>query len=725
MASSKYLLPIFAFFISFGAYVSNGDFLPGTDQQGNMLLSVNLLKRHAFSLSPPDAPGAFLWRLQQPGEEPFSIAFNKAWNSELNDLYEKGQLQARGKYYVAQTTRPEVYVNTFGIGSAIVGLPVYAVLDLFVDIESDHYWWWHGSALTASLLTASAALFIFLVSRRFVAPLPAFLVALTFGLGSCAWPISSQALWQHPANTFFLSLSAYFLIGIPERKRYAAYCGAALGLAVWCRPTSAVVVVCVGVYLLWVNRRWFAAFVLGGLPFAAILAAYNGYYFGNPLEFGQTIASKKIALATTGSDDLWQSPVWESLPGLFISPSRGLAFFSPVLLFGLVGAVAAWKEPRYRVLIPLQVATALLILVASKWYDWWGGTTYGYRSIVDIAPFFALSMVPVIERILANHRMKILFGALLLWSITAQFAGAYSYSLTGWTEQWWNEKRDNNPDKDSLWQWAHPQIAYHIVNFKSERARKKRLMQVYTNQEMPILYSSLRHEEAPDSFEAHANLGFILIKLGRFEKAETHLRRAIALDPQGRDTHLKLGEALYNQRRYEEALKATRVAVEQAPDLSKAHANLGVVLKALGRYEEAIDALAQAAALDPASTQATELYFHMGQAAQKNGQPETAAGYYIHALELDPHHAQALHWLAMLRAKQQRFAEALELFQRLIDIDPSDAVAHGDMGLVLFHLGRSDEALQHLDQALSLDPTLENARANRAALLEAMEGNSE
>ena len=62
---------------------------------------------------------------------------------------------------------------------------------------------------------------------------------------------------------------------------------------------------------------------------------------------------------------------------------------------------------------------------------------------------------------------------LLLWSATVQFVGAYSYSLTGWTEQWWNEKRDNNPDKDSLWQWTRPQIAYHIANFQSERSLKK------------------------------------------------------------------------------------------------------------------------------------------------------------------------------------------------------------------------------------------------------------
>ena len=59
VVSSNYLLPILLFFVCFGAYVSNGDFLPGGDQEGNMLLSVNMLKRQAFSLSPPDAPGAF------------------------------------------------------------------------------------------------------------------------------------------------------------------------------------------------------------------------------------------------------------------------------------------------------------------------------------------------------------------------------------------------------------------------------------------------------------------------------------------------------------------------------------------------------------------------------------------------------------------------------------------------------------------------------------------
>ena len=214
-------------------------------------------------------------------------------------------------------------------------------------------------------------------------------------------------------------------------------------------------------------------------------------------------------------------------------------------------------------------------------------------------------------------------------------------------------------------------------------------------------------------------MGIACATLSHFEEAETHLRRAIALDPQEKNVYLNLGDVLYNQGRYEEALDATRIAIEQAPDLFEAHFNLSAILEELGRYEEAIGALTQAAALAPTSSQVAELHFRMGQAAQDNGQPEAATQYYMRAFEIDPHHVKALdgidphcveafHKLASLRTEQQRYDEALELFQCLIDIDPSDAVAHGNMGIVLFYLGRSNEALQSFDRSLSLDPTLEN-----------------
>ena len=283
-----------------------------------------------------------------------------------------------------------------------------------------------------------------------------------------------------------------------------------------------------------------------------------------------------------------------------------------------------------------------------------------------------------------------------------------------------------------------------------------------------VLYNQGRYAEAlaairiaveqdPDFSEAHSNLGAIFSALGRFEEAETHLRRAIELNPQAKNAHRVLGKVLYNQGRYAEALAAIRIAVEQDPDFSEAHSNLGAIFSALGRfeeaethlrraielnpqevdlfrklaealmpqgrYDEAMDALAQSAKLDPASPQAAELHVLMGQIAEENGQLKAAAKYYMHALDIDPRHAEALYFLATLRFEQQRYDEMLQLLQRFIALEPNDAVAHVSMGVALYYLGRSDEALQHFDHALTLDPTLEDARTNREAVLEARAGN--
>ena len=234
-------------------------------------------------------------------------------------------------------------------------------------------------------------------------------------------------------------------------------------------------------------------------------------------------------------------------------------------------------------------------------------------------------------------------------------------------------------------------------------------------------------EQRPDHAKAHNIMGAALHRLGRFEEAEIYLRRAIQINPQIQNTHAHLGAALTKQGWLEEAITAYRVAIEQRPDHFEAHFNLGALFNALERFEEAEKHLRRAIQINPQNTdfhqELAEVLFRMGQSAQENEQPEVAAEYYMRTLEIDPHYTKAIRRLAHLRSEQQRYDEALELFQRLVDINPSNAVAQENMGVVLFYLGRSDEALQRFDQALSLDPTLENARANREALLEALEGN--
>ena len=266
-------------------------------------------------------------------------------------------------------------------------------------------------------------------------------------------------------------------------------------------------------------------------------------------------------------------------------------------------------------------------------------------------------------------------------------------------------------------------------------------------------------EQRPDFARAHTTLSIALTALGRFEEAEAHLRRAIALDPRTQNVHLNLGMTLYYQGRFEEALDAARVAVEQHPDFALAHVNLGLGSQCAGTLRGGRNSSAPCLGTQPArcilfpeidrNTHATgtlrrsngphssgsgispglnassRVTFSHGETARENGQPEAAAEYYEHTLEMDPHYAKALHWLATLRAQQQRYGEMLELLQRLIALHPNDAATYSNMGIALVFLGRNDEALQRFDQAFSLDPTLENVRANREALLETMKGDTE
>ena len=134
-------------------------------------------------------------------------------------------------------------------------------------------------------------------------------------------------------------------------------------------------------------------------------------------------------------------------------------------------------------------------------------------------------------------------------------------------------------------------------------------------------------------------------------------------------------------------------------------AGLGRVLFRLGHYAEALDAMARATALQPDLPRAGAMYRLMGQAAQELGQSEAAAEHYERALQLDLRDAPALDRLAMVRLVrfgQRNYGAALDLYRRLLEIDPATAQTHANLAATLYYLGRVDEAIASLERALSL-----------------------
>lgn len=421
-------------------YSSNRELLPGHDASGNVYLAANLLEEGRFSFSASQDPGLFIWTFGAQGA-PVRVRSldDHVAGSSVRELLAQGRLVANAPYFLTASARRDaasgeaLYVNTFGPGTALAALPVLAPVRWIVgDLRRHPDALWFGAKLAASLLVAGSAAFVFLTARRWLPPGASAALALAYGLGTAVWTTSSQSLWQHGANELFVAGGVFFLSRARGSLRDAAASGAFLGAAVLCRPTSAIVALAAAAYLLAVDRRAFVALALAGAPFAAALAGYNARHLGSPLRFGQTEISRAVALYKTGSADLWQTPLLPGLAGVLASPSRGILVFSPWLALAIPGAALAWRDRRWMPLRAISAAALAILVLESCWFDWWGGWSYGYRRVVDLAPLLALLVLPVAGA-LAGRRLRLIAVAIAVgWSVLVQALGAVAYDVDGW-----------------------------------------------------------------------------------------------------------------------------------------------------------------------------------------------------------------------------------------------------------------------------------------------------
>jgi hypothetical protein len=423
-------------------YSANGDVLPSNDAAPSGFAAVNLLQERRLAFTAASDPELFEWKLMRGHEVVANLGI---WDLDAaieghtaRQLWVAGVLVPNAPYYLAPTVRVDpataqpLFVSTFGPGTPLAALPVLAAIRPFAgDLRTHPAALWFGAKAAASILVALSAAFVFLAARRWVSRAAAIVLALAYGLGTCAWSTSSQTLWQHAPDTFFVALGAYGLLRATESLRWSAVAGAAFAAATACRPTSAIFAVAAAVFLVR-NRRALLAYLAAATPIALAIAGCNAYWFGSPLRFGQTVVGDDLALALTGVANQWQTPLWVGVPGLLVSPSRGLFVFSPFLLAAIPGAVIAWRRAEYAPLRPLAIAAFLVLLVAGKHYDWWGGWAYGYRHLVDLAPVLALLVAPVLGGILASRWRRVAFAGLTAWSIGVQAIGAFVYDTSGW-----------------------------------------------------------------------------------------------------------------------------------------------------------------------------------------------------------------------------------------------------------------------------------------------------
>ena len=139
-------------------------------------------------------------------------------------------------------------------------------------------------------------------------------------------------------------------------------------------------------------------FIAGAAPFPVALALYNTVAFGAPWKQGYGSAH------VTSAAKLGSGRVLDGIPGLLVSPGRGLLLYSPVLLFAIAGAVIGRRQALYRWCAAAFVA--YLIVVANV-AQWWGGEGFGARKLAEALPLLAVLLVPAVDAIVRRKWLGI------------------------------------------------------------------------------------------------------------------------------------------------------------------------------------------------------------------------------------------------------------------------------------------------------------------------------
>ena len=208
--------------------------------------------------------------------------------------------------------------------------------------------------------------------------------------------------------------------------------------------------------------------------------------------------------------------------------------------------------------------------------------------------------------------------------------------------------------------------------------------------------------------QAHNNLGTTLMRLGRHDEALAAYREAMRLSPDDAEIRHNLGLLLEQMGRSDEAVLHAREAIRLDPDHAAAHLLLGNALQSLGRFDVAVEAYQEAIRLNPDDAEAR---LNLGTALGRLGRSEEAIAELEAALRLDPRSLAARRNLGIALLRSGRIDAGLALFRETVTLAP-DASTWLDLGHALESVGRYDEAIAAIEQAIRLDPSRTDARAS-------------
>ncbi len=240
-----------------------------------------------------------------------------------------------------------------------------------------------------------------------------------------------------------------------------------------------------------------------------------------------------------------------------------------------------------------------------------------------------------------------------------------------------------------------------VLNQRGQRAEAASLLQGVT-------------EKTSRDPNVHAGLGNLLAQGGDFIGAEAAFRSAIKLDPHADNFHASLADVLRRQGKRDDALTILRGLSDNRSNYPHAYASLGNALSEDGDLAGAAAAFRTACELAP---DVEAFRFSLADIYERQGDCEKVRVILQDLVKKATRAPQIHARLGALAASMGDLDEAERAFRTATELDPSVAEFSSSRSELLLQLGRREEALTVLREAVARLPA-DLALAARLAALE-------
>ena len=227
----------------------------------------------------------------------------------------------------------------------------------------------------------------------------------------------------------------------------------------------------------------------------------------------------------------------------------------------------------------------------------------------------------------------------------------------------------------------------------------------------------------PDDAMAHYNLAYVLTKKHGIKDAPAdildemlaHFRRTVDLDPEIGEAWACMGGLLCNMKKdYPNAIAALEKACELMPANAKVHTDLGIVYQNTRQWKECIEATERAIELSVGSSDINLVgaYKRLGYAYTSTKRWHRAARAYKKARDLDPRSFESFRGYAQALELIGRYDEAIVQLQEAIKLGRDVPQISQDLGALYLIKGDLDKSISWSRKALAIDSGLVGALLN-------------